>query len=92
MDETFQLRAKRMLGPRQPAALDYDMLTATLISQQAKTLAARAQNRFDRAAAADAEPEMLAETLLGGADWQEATTAQHGCFNRAEVKRRRNLP
>lgn len=92
MDETFQLRARRMLGPRQPAALDYDMLTATLISQQAKTPAARAQNQFDRAAAADAAPEMLAETLLGGPEWQDAATAQRGCFNRAEVKRRRNSP
>jgi hypothetical protein len=92
MDETFQLRAKRMLGTRQPAPLDYEMLTATLISQQAMTPAARAQDRFDRAAAADAAPEMLAETLLGGPEWQEAATAQDGCFNRAEVKRRRNSP
>jgi hypothetical protein len=92
MDETFQLRARRMLGPGQPAALDYDVLTATLISQQAKTPAARAQSQYDRAAAADATPEMLAETLLGGPEWQEAATAQRGCFNRAEVKRRRNSP
>ena len=74
MDETFQLRAKRMLGTRQQAALDYEVLTATLISQQATT------------------PELLAETLLGGLDWQDAATAQPGCFNRAEVKRRRNAP
>ena len=92
MDETFQLRAKRMLGARQPAALDFDVLTATLISQQAKSPAARAQNRFDRAALADAEPEMIAETVLGGPEWQEAATAQRGCFNRAEMKRRRNSP
>lgn len=92
MDESFQLRAKRMLGPRQPAALDYDVLTATLTSQQAKSPAARAQNLYDRAAAADAAPELLAETLLGGPEWQDAATAQSGCFNRAEVKRRRNSP
>jgi len=92
MDETFQLRARRMLGARQPAALDFDVLTATLLSQQVKTPTARAQNRFDRAAAADAAPEMLAETLLAGPEWQDAATARHGCFNRAEVKRRRNSP
>ena len=92
MDETFQLRAKRMLGTRQQAALDYEVLTATLISQQATTPAARAQHRFDRAAMADADPEMLAETLLGGPEWQDAATDPHGCFNRAEVKRRRNSP
>jgi hypothetical protein len=92
MDETFQLRAKRMLGPSQEAALDYDVLTAALTAQQAGTPAARAQGRFDRAAAADAEPEILAATLLGGPEWQEAATAQRGCFNCAEVKRRRKTP
>jgi hypothetical protein len=92
MDETFQLRAKRMLGPRQQAALDYDVLTATLTSQQAQTPAARAQSQYDRAAAAEAGPEMLATTLLGGPEWQDAASAQRGCFNRAEVKRRRNSP
>jgi hypothetical protein len=92
MDETFQLRTQRMLGPRQQAALDFDVLSATLSAQQAQTPAARAQSLFDRAAAADAEPEMLAATLLGGPEWQEAATAQRGCFNRAEVKRRRNSP
>ena len=91
MDETFQLRAKRLLGPRQPAPLEYDLLSATLIAQQAESPAARAQGRFDRAAARPA-PEHLTETVLAGPDWEAAATAQRGCFNRAEVKRRRNTP
>ena len=92
MDETFQLRAKRMLGPRQPAPLDYDMLSAALIAQQAQSRAARAQSRFDRAVSAEAEPELLTETVLAGPAWQEAASARRGCFNRAEVKRRRKSP
>jgi hypothetical protein len=92
MDETFQLRAKRMLGPRQPAPLDYDLLSATLIAQQAESPAARAQGRFDRAVATGSEQELLTETVLAGPAWQEASSARRGCFNRAEVKRRRNLP
>ncbi len=92
MDETFQLRAKRMLGARQPAPLDFQVLSATLIAQQAGSAAARAQGRFDRAAAANPEPELLTETVLAGPEWQEAATARRGCFNRAEVKRRRNEP
>ena len=80
MDETFQLRAKRMLGPRQPAPLDYDVLSATLIAQQAESPAARAQGRFDRAVVVEAGPELLTETLLAGPDWEEAATARHGCF------------
>ena len=93
MDETFQLRARRMLGPRQPAPLDYDVLSATLIAQQAESPAARAQGRFDRARiVVEAGPELLTETVLAGPRWQEAAGARRGCFNRAEVKRRRKEP
>ncbi len=92
MDESFQLRARRMLGPRQPAPLDYELLSATLIAQQSGSPAARAQGRFDRTAAVEPEPELLTETVLAGPEWQEAASAQRGCFNRAEVKRRRKKP
>ena len=92
MDESFQLRAKRMLGPRQPAPLDYDLLSATLIAQQAESPAARAQGRFDRTRIVEAGPDLLTETLLAGPDWQAAASAQRGCFNRADVKRRRKEP
>ena len=92
MDETFQLRARRLLGPRQPAALDFQLLSATLIAQQAGSPAARAQGRFDRAAGAAPGAEPLTETVLAGPAWQEAASAQRGCFNRAEVKRRGKEP
>ena len=92
MDESFQLRAKRMLGPRQPAPLDYELLSATLIAQQAESPAARAQGRFDRTRIVEAGPDLLTETLLAGPDWQAAASAQRGCFNRADVKRRRKEP
>ena len=92
MDETFPLRAKRLLGPRQPAPLEYDVLSAALIAQQAESPAALAQGRFDRAARAGPEPELLTETVLAGPEWQEAAMARRGSFNRAEVKRRRKQP
>ena len=92
MDESFQLRAKRLLGPRHEASLDFQVLSATLIAQQTGTPAARAQGRFDRASAGQPEPELLTETVLAGPDWQEAASTRRGCFNRAEVKRRRKLP
>ncbi|HTU12894.1 MAG TPA: hypothetical protein VMG08_18540 [Allosphingosinicella sp.] len=81
-----------MLGPRQPAPLDYQVLSAALIAEQAGSPAARAQGRFDRAATAAPEPELLTETVLAGPAWQEAASARRGCFNRAEVKRRRKEP
>ncbi len=92
MDETFQLRARRLIGGGQPAPLDYQVLSATLIAQQTGSPAARAQCRFDRAAAAEPAPELLIETVLAGPGWHEAAAAQRGCFNRAEVKRRVRRP
>lgn len=92
MDETFQLRASRLLGPRQPAPLEFDLLSATLIAQQAETPAARAQGRFDRAVIVAGGPELLTETLLAGPDLQGTAATRHGSFNRAEVKRRRIMP
>jgi hypothetical protein len=88
MDETFQLRIKRPIGPVRPAPLDFQMLSAGLIAQQAATPAARAQAAFDRKGAAAPEAEPLVEALLAGPHWREAASAQHFCFNRAEVKRR----
>jgi hypothetical protein len=90
MDESFQLRARRLLGKREPAPLDFSILTATLAAQAATSAAARAQARAGAATPAPADP--LGELVLGGPDWAEAASAQRGCFNRAEVKRRRNEP
>ena len=50
------------------------------------------ESRFDRAVAAEAETELLTETVLAGPEWQEAAGVRRGCFNRAEVKRRKNEP
>ncbi|MEA3012513.1 MAG: hypothetical protein QOD42_1058 [Sphingomonadales bacterium] len=92
MDETFQHRAKRLSGPPQPAALDFQLLCAGLIAQQAASPAARAQAAFDRNIAPPPEAEPLVETLLAGPQWRQAASAQRFCFNRAEVKRRHNVP
>jgi len=91
MDESFQLRARRLLGKRQAIALDYSMLTAVLAAQRAACAAGRPPERADGCAeAAGGDP--LTEILLAGPDWQGAASAQRGCFNRAEVERRRNDP
>lgn len=92
MDESFQFRAKRLTGPAQPAPLDFDLLSAGLIAQQAATPAARALAAFDRNIAPPPEAEPLVETLLAGPQWRQAASAQRFCFNRAEVKRRHNVP
>ena len=91
MDESFQLRARRLLGKSTPAPLDYSMLTATLSAQAAASETARAQARAG-ACCAPAPIDPLGEIVLGGPERSEAAAAQRGCFNRAEVRRRRNEP
>jgi hypothetical protein len=89
MDESFQLRAKRLLAGERRAALDFSMLTACLSAQQAASPAARAQAiapAGGTAAAAGTDP--IEEILLCGPGWRQAASAQSGCFNRAEVRRR----
>ncbi|HVQ09243.1 MAG TPA: hypothetical protein VMS43_12500 [Allosphingosinicella sp.] len=92
MDETFQLRARRSIGPASPAPLDFQMLSSALIARQAATPAARAQAAFDRNTAPPPDAEPLVETVLAGPQWRQAASAQRFCFNRAEVKRRHNAP
>jgi hypothetical protein len=93
MDETFQLRARRLLGEREPAPLDFSLLTAALAAERAASAAVRAQLSAPPAAAAGAaEGEPIVELVLAGPDWPRAARAQRGCFNRAESIRRRNTP
>lgn len=88
MDESFQLRAKRLLNGRQPAPLDHEMLSAALAAQQAVSPAACAQARARNGHSPKAEADPLTEIVLAASGWQEAASAQHGCFNRAEAGRR----
>lgn len=90
MDESFQLRARRLLGRQQTAKLDYSMLTASLAAHAASSAAAQAQARAEAHASGPAEP--LGEIVLAGEQWREAADAQRGCFNRAAVKHRLNQP
>jgi hypothetical protein len=92
MDESFQLRARRLLAKSRPAALDFPALRAVLAAQQAASPAARAQAVAPQPAQAPAAADPLAEIVLAGPGWRQAASAQKGCFNRAEVKRRGNEP
>jgi len=87
MDESFQLRAERLLRGSRPARLDHAMLTAALAAQRAAN-GAPPVVALD-AAAAPSDP--LTEILLAGPRWRQAASAQSGCFNRTEVKRRLNV-
>jgi hypothetical protein len=86
MDESFHLRRPHSLAGSAPARLDYELLIATVAAQAAASAAARAQAR---ALPPPAEP--LGEIVLAGSNWREAVSAQRGCFNRIEMKRRRNI-
>jgi hypothetical protein len=81
MDMAFLQRARRMLGESRPAPLDHELLLASLACRMARIVAEDV-----------AIEEPVVELLTAGPDWQRATRAQGGCFNRAEAGRRRNAP
>ena len=85
MDESFQLRAEKLLRGSRPARLDHAMLTAALAAQRATN---GAPPPARDGAIAPSDP--LTEILLAGPRWRQAAAAQLGCFNRTEVKRRLN--
>ena len=82
MDMTFFRHAERMLAPHAPARLDHALLLASLDARRAV--------RPICAPADEAIEEPLIELLLGGETWRSASSAQRGCFNRAEAGRRVN--
>jgi len=95
MDDSFQLRANRLPGGgchRQPAPLDHGLLSAVLAAQQAASPTARAQARARVDEPPRIGPDPLTELVLAGPAWRQAASAQSGCFNRIEVKRRLNIP
>jgi hypothetical protein len=87
MDQSFFLRAERMLAGSRPAPVDRDMLLATLAGYQSATRTAREEARARTGAGAcDFPGEPLPEIILGGRGWREAAAMQGGCFNRAIAK------
>jgi hypothetical protein len=88
VDEAFFMRAKRLLGERQPLRLDHDDLVSQVKARQAETPTARFSEKpvaVPRQAACGTD--MLATLLLCQTGWRGAVQIQHGCFNRAAAKR-----
>ena len=84
MDQSFFLRAQRLLDRRQPARLDHDLLVASIAARQAASPTVRAQRRCDQAVAhRDAQAGApLDAILLGETGWEQAVRAQRGRFTR----------
>lgn len=90
MDESFLLRARRLLDERS-AKLDHRTLVAKISSQAAETPTARASAAVNRDGANDDGNARLASLVLGEGDWRAAVRRQGGCFNRAAAKQRVNI-
>jgi hypothetical protein len=80
MDLAFLMRAERMLERQPAAAIEHQLLVASLSAHQAASATARAAERRrcggDRRRSGDA----LVELLAGGPAWREARRAQRGSF------------
>jgi len=90
MDESFFLRAQRLLGERPAVALDYQSLCTRVTARQAETPTARATALADAVSTPAGEAETLITLVLIAPGWRSAARNQRGCFNRAAAKRRVN--
>jgi hypothetical protein len=86
VDQSFFLRAKRLLAPR-PAALSHQALLARLAEQRAAAPTVQACAEPAPTLGDDSELEALAVLLLAEPGWRVAARIQRGCFNRAEAAR-----
>jgi len=87
MDMVFPLGSRRQPADRQPATLDFAVLTAALAAQRA--IGAGSRSPASRSARPMGE-EALVELILAGPGWRQAASMQQGCFSRAEAGRRAN--
>jgi hypothetical protein len=87
MDESFFLRARRLLD-RQPAALTHADLLAQLAARQAACPTVQASREPAAPRELPGEPDAVAALILGESGWRRAASIQHGCFNRAAAIRR----
>lgn len=92
MDQSFFLRAKRLLEQRPPLRIDHRELVETARAQQAASPTAAAALRAAPAADGEAGTGNLCTLLLGEEGWRRAVLKQGGCFNRAGAARRINRP
>lgn len=91
MDEAFFLRARRLLGERQPARLDHRSFLAEVAARQAETPTARASARMAGQPPPGATPP-IAALIRGDSEWRQAVQIQGGCFSRAAARRAVNRP
>ena len=84
MDVAFLLRAQQLLADREPARLDFSVLTAALAAQRASQGDTRPCGalRFH-----NGEEEALVEIVLAGPGWRHAASVKLGCFSRVEAGR-----
>ena len=87
MDVAFLLRAQRLLADRQPAKLDFSVLTAAVAARQSTGQVVRSQSRIAQVHGRNGQEEALVELLLAGPGWRQAASVQQGCFSRAEAGR-----
>ncbi len=89
MDQSFLLRARRMLEERR-ATVDHGTLVKTILDRQSASPTARAAAIVNEAVANGEDEECVIALLLGEANWRAAARRQGGCFNRAATKRHLN--
>jgi hypothetical protein len=91
MDQSFFLRAKRLLD-RRPSVPSHSVLLDHLAAQRASSLTVRASTLLPAAAEPADGSDALCALILAEPEWRIAGRIQRGCFNRSATARRVNRP
>ena len=90
MDQSFFLRAKRLLG-RQLAPPSHQALLDHVAAQRAASPTVRACTQAPAFAECEYQSDALAALILAEPGWRVASRIQRGCFSRAGTARQVNL-
>ena len=90
MDQSFLLRAKRLLEQRPAERIDHEALVKAIAADRAASPTVAALARPGAAPRNETGTRSVAALLLGEPDWRRAAEQQGGCFNRAVAARRLN--
>ena len=87
MDQSFLLRAKRLLQQRSLERIDHEALIRAVAADRAASPTATASARPDSFVPTATGTGSVATLLLAEPEWRKAAELQGGCFNRAVAAR-----
>ena len=87
MDQSFLLRAKRLLDQRGAERIDHDALVEAIAARRAASPTVAASALCETVTPEETSTRSVAALLLAEDGWRRSAEHQGGCFNRAVAAR-----